>query len=521
MKSLLQRILKLNKWYLAGIVILVLLVIFGLVKAFGSGEDQEIIAIARGEVKEEVVVTGKTAPKEDVNLAFESGGQVVRVNVRVGDRVSAGQSLVELDRRESIARLREAEAALLIQRSRLEELRKGGSPQEVRLKELAVDQAKTTLEEAHQNLKDEISDTYASADDAVRNKVDQLFSNPRTTNPQLKILVNNTQLENRVEGQRRTIEEKLIAWSALLPQVKASSDVITFKDLSRQNLLEIRSFLDDISLLINELHATPELTQTTIDGYKADIASARTSINTAIGNLNTASERLNTAESNVLIAEQQLVVARTGAKPEAIATQEAYVRQAEANLDPIRVEISKGTIRAPFAGVVTNVDVDPGEIIGANTPAVSVLGNQGLEIKANVPEIDIGKIGVGNPVTITVDAFPGETFKGKVVFIDPAETVIDGVVNFEITIIFDTDDSRMKSGLTANLIIEAKKKENVIFIPQYAIISRDGKNYVQKVQGKDIVETEIKLGLKGTNGSSEVVSGLSAGDSVVTTAEEK
>jgi HlyD family secretion protein len=153
--------------------------------------------------------------------------------------------------------------------------------------------------------------------------------------------------------------------------------------------------------------------------------------------------------------------------------------------------------------------------VAQNTPIVSVISDADLEIEANVPEVDIGKLNPGNPVSITFDAFPNETFSGSISYIDPAETIIDGVVNFKITIAFAAPSGSVRSGLTANLAIESARKDDVLFLPQFAIIEDSRGAFVQKVINDVIQEIPVTTGLRGHDGNVEIVSGVLESDSVV------
>ena len=151
---------------------------------------------------------------------------------------------------------------------------------------------------------------------------------------------------------------------------------------------------------------------------------------------------------------------------------------------------------------------------GANQPLVTVLDIGNLEVEANVPEVDIGRVGINNKVGITLDAFSGEIFVGSVSYIDPAETIVDGVVNFKIAVKFKVKDKRFKSGLTANLRIKTIEKEAVLTLPQFAIIENDAGTFVNRSVGKILVQTPIQTGIRGVDGYVEVVGGLSEGDLV-------
>ena len=137
------------------------------------------------------------------------------------------------------------------------------------------------------------------------------------------------------------------------------------------------------------------------------------------------------------------------------------------------------------------------------------------EIEANVPEVDISKIAIHNPVSITLDAIAAEKFSGQVIYMDPAETIIDGVVNYKIKVAFAKLDDRIKSGLTANLAIETLRKKDTLVLPQFAIIEKDSGNFVSKQTADGAQETPVVIGIRGVNNYVEILSGVTEGDRVI------
>lgn len=115
---------------------------------------------------------------------------------------------------------------------------------------------------------------------------------------------------------------------------------------------------------------------------------------------------------------------------------------------------------------------------------------------------------------ISLIAFPKEIFSGKVIFIDPAEKIIDNVVYYEITIDFDGNKDRVKSGMTADIIVETSEKENVLRVSKNAVEELGGKETVQIKKVDKIENREIETGLEGDN-YFEVISGLRIGEEVV------
>lgn len=460
----------------------------------------EPVAVRRGTVVETVAISGKTEAAERVELAFERSGRIGFVAVRVGDRVLSGQTLAALNASGLAADLAEAEASVLAERAALAE---GISLQEVR-----VENAGTSLADARKNLLDKIADAYAKSDDAVRNRTDQLFSSPRSVRPQLTLVLADSVLEANTESMRFRLEGLLTEWQASLAGLGISSDLAAAARRSRERLNDVAAFNDTMNLVISG--------QSVADTVRSDLSTGRTNIQTAIANLSAAEEKVAGAESALALAERELAI-KKGA--EGVAVAEAKLRQAEAKAESIRVELSKTVLRSPLAGIVTKQEAKTGQIASANQVLAAVMSESQFEIEADIPEISIGKVRIGNPVAITLDAFPGETFSGRVTAIEPAETIVGGVVNFKTTVAFDSADPRLKSGLSADLTIETARREQVLLLPLRALIENGRGTFVRKREGESEREVPVEIGIRGASGDAQIVSGLSEGDLVFPASE--
>jgi HlyD family secretion protein len=137
-------------------------------------------------------------------------------------------------------------------------------------------------------------------------------------------------------------------------------------------------------------------------------------------------------------------------------------------------------------------------------------------VEINIPEVDIGQVSLEDYCRIDLDAFIDEQFSGKVIKIDPAETIIAGVVYYKTTISLNSDDQKIRPGMTANVIVVTESKESVLTVPQRAIFEKEGKKFVRIIEGENLKEIEVQTGLKGVRGEIEIISGLKEGDKVVT-----
>jgi len=500
--------------FILSVVAIIVGVLFGFVFRPVTRVPQEIFVVERGSIAQEVVVTGRVKATEDVNLAFERGGKIKNVNVKIGDIVSPGQALAYLDISELQAQLLQAEANVSAEMARLEELKKGNRPEEIQIKESELKKAQQDLRNLYGSILDVENDAYIKADDAVRSKTDSLFLNDDSENPELTFTTNDAQVQIDAVSLRKVAGNALTLWKKNISATQSSStdelDALLIK--SENSLSSIRDFL---LRSLDAANAAINIPQATIDSYKTNLGIARTNVNLASSAITNQKQLISAQRVVVERISNELVLAMAGATPEALAAQEAQLMQVQANVAVIRAQIAKATLMSPIRGTVTKQDAKAGEIVAPNISLVSVISDKNLEIEANIPEVDIGNVAVGNIVHITLDAFPNEQFLGKISYIDPAETVKDGVVNFKVTILFNESNEKIRSGFTANLTIETKRKENILVIPQFVVIENDSGAFVKKWSNKTITDVQVILGVRNNMGKVEVISGLSQGDTVV------
>lgn len=188
----------------------------------------------------------------------------------------------------------------------------------------------------------------------------------------------------------------------------------------------------------------------------------------------------------------------------------------QGEIDKIRADIKKSTIYAPFAGVVTKVDKEVGEIAASNEPFISMIGEGTFQIESFVPEVSIDDVRVGQEALVTLDAY-GENmgFGAKVISIDPAETMRDGVATYRVKLIFDRDYPSIRSGMTANVSIVVFNYPDVITIPGGALYYQDGRPYVKVKDKKDFVLREVEIRAWSNLGQVAISSGLEEGEEIL------
>ncbi len=475
--------LKEKKFFVIGGLALVAIafVVFG----GGSSDGSDTTQVTFGDLVRTVHVSGKVIPNQSADLSFERGGTVSRVVKKSGDAVYAGEVIVELDQSSTRASYLKAQADLEAARAELAKVSGTGDTQ-------------TKTENATRKIVQEIVDSYTQADDAIHNKIDQFFDDPRSANPEINFAFDDYDLRDSINVDRVVMEDLLKTWKASVSKLTLETYSLQYFNEAKAHLSTILSFLNDIARAVNSFEANQSLTQTTIDKYKTDVSTARSNINAAMSALITVGDTLRESVSDVPV-------------------QKARVLSAEATVASYRADLDKMVLRAPFSGIVSKQDAEVGEAVSANTKIVSVISND-YQIEAFIPEVSVAGVSIGNIAQVKLDAYTArDTFVARITHLDPAETIKDGVSTYKVNLVFDAPDSRIKSGMTTNIEIETQRKSEVILVPKRAVVEENDMSFVYVVSGdsKNQEKRTIEIGLSDSEGNVEVLSGLVSGESVL------
>ncbi|MDA8596858.1 efflux RND transporter periplasmic adaptor subunit, partial [Candidatus Pacebacteria bacterium] len=170
------------------------------------------------------------------------------------------------------------------------------------------------------------------------------------------------------------------------------------------------------------------------------------------------------AEDALALAKEEATLTNAAPRGEDLVRSNASILQAQARISAIDAQISDRSIVSPYDGIVTDVQIQPGET--ASTIAViTLLSSEAFQLTARIPEIDITKIAEGQQTNVVFDAKSLETLPGEVAFISPLATMIDGVAYFEATIAFNEVPIWMRSGLNADIDIIARAVTDAVRVP--------------------------------------------------------
>lgn len=460
--------------------------------------------VTRGTLTQEVDVSGSVKAAHETDLSFQIPGRVAAILVSVGDHVNAGQPLLALDSSSQVAAYKEAKAALEVQQAKLAILESGTRPEQLAIDEANFAQAQSALLDALQN-------AYVAADDAVHAKADQVFTNPNTPSVTFAFQVADANLADTVTKERIGLETMFAAWQSM--NAASSSDPVRVAGSVTGYLGQVNAFLGDLAALLAETPAGGSLTATNLSSYRTAVNAARTEITGAVtGVLPGVTNALTGYKS----AQGALTLAQAGATPDELAAQQAAVDAAQAAVESAQVAMNETGLVAPVSGTVTAQNANPGETVAPGTPLVSMVADGKYQATARVSDTDIAKVAVGQTVAVTFPSYPGVSFSAKVTTVDPAASVVNGVSSYGVTVTFDENDPRLSSGMSTNLRIVTRAEQDVLTVPSSAVISDGTNTFVYVRKNGAWVKTSVATGIESASGSTEIMSGLAEGETVLT-----
>jgi len=433
--------------------------------------DEEVrsATVERGTMLVAVSASGSVEPQARVSLSFEVPGRVAEVPVAVGEAVKAGDVLARLDDRPLALQVEQAQAALAQAQAQRVQVRAGPRPEEVAAAEANLRAAQAQVNAAVASL-DQLE---AGAGDA---QIAAAEADLAAATLQQKVAqISYDRTDERNEEQREQVRYNLYA--------------------ADEALAAARTRLSGVQAGAN------------IDQVRAGQANVAAAVAQRDG------------------AQARLDLLRAGATAGQSAAAEAGVVQAQAARDLAQLSLEDGTLRAPFDGVVAEVNATAGELAPTGRPAIVLVDPSEFHVQVSVDEVDVGRLAEGQTAQVTLDALPDTTIVGTVERIAPAATVQGGVVDYEVTIGLAPTGAPIRTGMTANATIVVEELTDVLTIPTWVVrVDRStGQTYVQRRVGAasrlkrsddDAERVDVTLGVR-YEGVAQVLGGLVEGDEVV------
>lgn len=295
-----------------------------------------------------------------------------------------------------------------------------------------------------------------------------------------------------------------------------------------EEIAQSESRLQQAQARLNEAQARLNLAEQKVERNRSladQGAISQDQLDEILNEADTARATLQQTRATLQEAQQNLGYWRSGSRAEDIAASEAELAEAKANLRAAEVKKQDTFLYAPFAGTVTQKFADEGafvtpttsasEVTSATSTAIVALA-EGLEILAEVPEVDIQQLRVGQPVEIVADSYPGQIFRGKVRLIAPEAVVKQNVTSFQVRVALETGQDKLLSGMNTDVTFLGDQMANAVIVPTVAIVTKDGETGVLVPDSDNQPEfRSVTLGTAVGN-ETQILKGLKPGERVFT-----
>ncbi|NJK48638.1 efflux RND transporter periplasmic adaptor subunit [Candidatus Gracilibacteria bacterium] len=460
---------KLYPWILTLIATGVLGIIsFEFLKNYDTTSNQDIanqtVLVKNENLVMQIQANGVVQAVRKVNLSSEDAGRIVKLYVQEGDRVIAGQIIARMNSTRLQAQVNQNQALVEKAEADLQQKRTGARVE-------VIDQARAKMAQAQADL-ERVKNTQKQEIDQVREEI-------RSAQAKVRLA------ETRLIRYEKLEREGAIALDALNQWQTEYKTAFSDREAAQKKLEQVQ---------------------------------------------NSKQQEIARQEAALQEAKEVLRELENGTRREEIAQAEAEVSQAKAQLAYYQTQLNDKVIKAPFPGIITRRFAQEGDFVTPETSASATEGatstsiaelSSGLEIEAKIPEASIAKIFQEQTVNVQVDAYPDETFKGKVSLIAPRAVQENNITSFRVKVALQTGQDKLRSGMNVRLAFLSKPIKNALTVPLAAVVTQpDGQTGVYVVNGESEARFQpIKVSTANSD-RIQVLAGLKNGDRIFITPPE-
>jgi len=511
-----------------------------------------LAAVEKGTIVASITGSGQVSASNQVDINPKVSGDIVYVGVKSGQEVGTGYLLAQLDTSDAQKAIRDAQISLEDAKVQLQKMELNQKNDLSKLKD-NVETAQNDLIKTYDDALNTVSNVFLGLPDIIEDARIVLYGSTVGTSNQsnagayenlidtrfgldVTILINNS--ESDYENARTAYDQNFDDFNNL----SANPSREDIERIVNQTLETARLTSKTLKNEQNLLSAVVENVRTyqggrpipsAITGYQTDLAQNIGQLNSYNSNLLDITNSIKSS-NNSLASSLQTLEYNQQFNPLDIVAQENTIRQREATLQDAQKNLANYYIRAPFGGIVTKINVKRGDSASGGTAIATMITKQRIaELSLN--EVDIAQVIVSQKATLTFDAVADLTVTGQVLEIDSLGTVSQGVVTYNVVIGFDTQEEKIKPGMSVSAAIITDSKQDVLLIPNSAIKFASGTNYVEipadnTTASKLLASAANNIGIVldtlpqqqtietglANDSVTEVIGGLKEGDIVIT-----
>ncbi len=519
-----QKILKLIKRHkiIAGVIIIALAVggYYGHKTFSGSKNSIRYVtaAVEKGTLISSVSGSGQISASSQMDLKPKASGYVVYVGVKSGQEVKSGTLLVKIDDADAQKTVANAQTSYDQAKIKLEKMQ--GLTTEAGILRGIKEKAEDDLSKSYEDGFNTVSNAFLNLPTVMNGFNTIFFSNTLSKNQQntdwyvdqVSALEGGSKAvtyKNDFNSSYQTAKDKYDEVFNYYKSTSRNSDTQTIESLISETYEATKLIADTVKKAINYIDFVYDLMNKSNISIPSTIPTYQSNLDSYTGTTNTYLSGLLSAKDTIQSNKEALIETDY-----TITDQETAVKQAASTLVDAKTNLVDYYVYAPFDGIIAEVDVEKGDSASSGTTVATIITKQQTaEISLN--EVDAAKIKLGQKATLTFDAINGLSLTGKVAAIDAIGTVSQGVVTYNVKIIFDTQDERIKPGMSVSAAIITDSKQNVLVISSSAIKQQNNSNYVEILVNGAPQQQSVETGISNDT-NTEIINGLKENDQIIT-----
>jgi HlyD family secretion protein len=517
-----------------------------------------------------------------LDLSFQTSGIVQKIPVTTGSQVKTGDTLAVLSQDSAKASLTSANGQYAQASANYKKVLAGATPEQINVTQKSVDSAQVAYNNSVTQLANTQSSTAATISQMQSTLDDLQSPTTISDNKRSAIVVaianqlttvqSDLDKENRILADTNLKDTFGVGDTYSLNNFKtANSQVQSLLDVANTSLTTAQSYKSDTNIYkaasdalaalnqnISALNycytalqnsvVSSRISQSSIDSYKATISGeislensgitvikssqqALTDAITAATNgltnaklsatqqIQNSQSQINSAKASLQQAQATLAQQKAKAQPADIDSARAQLLSAQGTVEAAQTALNNTVLKAPANGTITAINTKVGQQATAMQAIITLQNINSLHTEANVSESNVASLQIGQSVDYTFDALgPDKHFAGKILTIDPASTVISGVVNYLVKADLP-NIPEVKPGMTVNMTILVATRTNALAVSSSAIINQNGNQYIRVIDdkvNKTYHQVQVQTGLQADGGQVEILSGITAGQEIVT-----
>ncbi len=468
---------------------------YTLYQAQASTPKYVLTEVRRGTISETISASGQVSASATLSLKSKASGDVISLSVSPGDQVVQGQRLLTIDPTNAQKTVRDAEVSLESAQIALEKLTRPTEKLTLIQSQNALTDATANAEKAYDDGFTTVSNAFLSLPTTMAGLENVLYGydlSPGRSQSNASVytdlvnssdggvLVYRNDAEAKYAAARSAYEATFLKYRALTrtsSQSQIESLVTEAYVTSKLVGDAVKSTNDFLGFVKDRLTIRNLSLPATLSTHVSQLSTYTSSTNSSLQSLLTAKNAFSTTRATLAEKTQSLADLQDGSDSLDIKSAELNVTRAQNTLRDAMNTLADYYVRAPFAGTVATLPLKRYDSASNGSVLATIITSKKVaELSLN--EVDAAKVSVGDAVSLTFDALDGLEVEGVVAEVDAVGTVSQGVVSYAVTIGFEVEDERIKSGMTVNASIVTETREDALIVPSSAVKSEKGESYV-------------------------------------------